>query len=601
MKINSVLLKNELLQKQQLVGERLAFTVSDALKDQEQILKEFGDLHTNFESQDLISTRDFTHLQQYIPSLFYLAILTPTSSGNVVFEEGQRPISSFFSVQNSLLKTCLSGDRFTSRIYYDPQGKPFIWLAEPLYDSSKKTTVSAILTVALYLDEVIESLSQVYPLDMEALLVSGGGEILSYNGVPDALDEEYSSELRQKVRVLRKQLADRESAVVKLDDGERVLASVVRVTRTDWHIYLFQPEDIVRQLFVESFFNSFFRDLAIILLVMIVFVGVVSYLVIIPITRPLARLREAAVKLKEDENFVIQRSDVEIPHNEIGDLASGFVEMSQTLHQRRQELIKTQQELAHMNQVLEQRVEKRTRELQVATQELVKNERLATIGEMASIISHEIRNPLAVISNATRLIKTLVQPKEQRLIKQFNVIEGEIQQANGIISEVLGYARAREMIFSTVEVNHYLKELVLSFPMPAHITVQEQLDPESVRIKVDVEEMKQALRNIISNAVDAMPTGGTLTVGSRVGRRLVCMYIQDTGPGLTEEVRRAMFSPFFTTKARGTGLGLAVVHKAIVRHKGKLFIKSELGKGTCFYIFLKIYRKVGDTNYGKAS
>ena len=169
-----------------------------------------------------------------------------------MFEEGQRPISSFFSVQNSLLKTCLSGDRFTSRIYYDPQGKPFIWLAEPLYDSSKKTTVSAVLTVALYLDEVIESLSQVYPLDMEALLVSGGGEILSYNGVPDALDEEYSSELRQKVRVLRKQLADRESAVVKLDDGERVLASVVRVTRTDWHIYLFQPEDIVRQLFVES-------------------------------------------------------------------------------------------------------------------------------------------------------------------------------------------------------------------------------------------------------------------------------------------------------------------------------------------------------------
>ena len=600
MRANSALLQNELLQKQQIVGERLAFIVSDALKDQEQVLREFGDLHVNFENPKFISTKDLTYLQQYIPGLFYLAILTPTTS-DIAFAKGKLPVSSFFSIKETLLKTCLNGERFTSAIYYDPQGKPFIWLGEPLYSDLKKTTVSGVLAATLYLDDIIELLSRVYPLDMDALLVSGGGEILSYNGAPESLGGEYSSELRQKVRSLRKQLADRESAVIKLDNKERVLASVVRVSRTDWHIYLFQPGDIVQQLFFKSFFNSFFRDLAIILLVMIVFVGVVSYLVIIPITRPLARLREAAVKLQEDENFVIQHSDVEIPHNEIGDLANGFVEMSHVLHQRRQELIKTQQELALINQVLEERVEKRTRELQVATRELVKNERLATIGEMASIISHEIRNPLAVISNATRLIKTLVQPKEQKLIKQFNVIEGEIRQANGIISEVLGYARAREMIFSLVDVNNYLKEIIISFPIPAHITLNEQLDPESVRIKIDAEEIKQALRNIISNAVDAMPKGGTLTIGSRVGRRLVCIYIQDTGPGLTEEVRQSMFSPFFTTKARGTGLGLAVVHKAIVRHKGKLFIKSELGKGTCFYIYLKIYRKVGDTNYGKAS
>ena len=92
-----------------------------------------------------------------------------------------------------------------------------------------------------------------------------------------------------------------------------------------------------------------------------------------------------------------------------------------------------------------------------------------------------------------------------------------------------------------------------------------------------------------------------LTVGSRVGRKVVCIYIKDTGPGLTEEVRREMFSPFFTTKARGTGLGLAVVSKAMARHKGKLFIDSTLGKGTCFLIYLKIYRKLGDTNYGEAS
>ena len=75
----------------------------------------------------------------------------------------------------------------------------------------------------------------------------------------------------------------------------------------------------------------------------------------------------------------------------------------------------------------------------------------------------------------------------------------------------------------------------------------------------------------------------------------------ETGPGIKEDVRGKIFSPFFTTKARGTGLGLAVVGKAVARHKGKIFIQSQVGKGTCFQLYLKIYKKPGDTSYGEAS
>ena len=199
------------------------------------------------------------------------------------------------------------------------------------------------------------------------------------------------------------------------------------------------------------------------------------------------------------------------------------------------------------------------------------------------------------------MIKTLVRPTEQKLVKQFNIIEAEIRQASSIISEVLGYARARELIFSTIDVNSYLREIVASCPVPAHIRIQTKLEEPGVHIKVDAEEIKQALRNILTNAIEAMPSGGTVTVGARAGRRAVCLYIQDTGVGISEEVRREMFSPFFTTKARGTGLGLAVVRKAVVRHGGKLFISSRLGEGTCFCMYLKIYRKKGDTNYGEIS
>ena len=292
---------------------------------------------------------------------------------------------------------------------------------------------------------------------------------------------------------------------------------------------------------------------------------------------------------------------MEIPNNEIGELASAFVDMSTALHMRRQELIRAQAELAQVNQALEKRVEERTRELKNASSELVKAERLAAIGQMASIISHEIRNPLAVISNATRLIKMLVTSPDPKLTKQFGIIDAEIKQANSIISEVLGYARTRDLILTTVDLNSYLRELLLSYPFIPGITLKEELDAESVRIKVDAEEIKQAIRNVVSNAIEAMPNGGTLTVGTKVGKRLVCIYIADQGPGITDEVRRKMFAPFFTTKARGTGLGLAVVGKAISRHKGKLFIQSKPGKGTCFQIYLKIYRKPGDTNYGESS
>ena len=368
----------------------------------------------------------------------------------------------------------------------------------------------------------------------------------------------------------------------------------------DWTVYVDQPSNVGTQLFVESTVNSFV-DILVLFVVMLLFVLVVSYWVIKPITRPLERLREAAVKQREKEDFVVRAQDVEIPHNEIGELAEAFVAMSGALHERRQELIRTQTELSQSNQILEKRVEERTQELKATSKELVKAERLAAIGQMASIISHEIRNPLAVISNATRLIKMLVTSPDPKVSKQFGIIEVEIKQANSIISEVLGYARSRDLILSAIDLNSYLRELLLSYPFIPGITLKEELDPESVRIKVDAEEIKQAIRNIVSNAIEAMPNGGQLTVGTKVGHRVVCIYIADQGPGITEEVRHKMFAPFFTTKARGTGLGLAVVGKAISRHKGKLFIHSEPGKGTCFQIYLKIYRKHGDTNYGEAS
>ena len=600
MDVNSRVLKNEISQKQQTVASRLAAAVRFNITHNTQYFSVFVDLHTDFGGHNFINAADLKYLRRSNPSVLYLAALN--TEGKLLLSSGKRAESVNWTQEiKSVLQACVKEQKpyYLGGVYPSKDGL-FMLMAFPIRQHLNDRRVSGVLVAETGLAELGQTLLQVYPMDMNALIATQEGQVISYNGAPGGLAAEPQPEMTDRVLEIKKLLGSSSSKEIKLSSGEKILVVEADLPISGWRVYVDQPADVTVQLLKESTFHSLW-DVTVIVLMMLLFVGVVSYWVIKPITRPLERLRRAAVKQRENGDYVVRPEDLDIPNNEIGELAQAFVDMSGALHTRRQELIGAQTELAQMNQALEKRVEERTHELKAATRELVKSERLAAIGQMASIISHEIRNPLAVISNATRLIKMLVRTPDAKLLKQFGIIEAEIKQANSIISEVLGYARTRDLILSTIDLNSYLREILLSYPFIPGITLKDELDPESVRIKVDAEEIKQAIRNIVSNAVEAMNGGGTLTVGTKVGRRVVCIYIADTGPGISEEVRHKMFAPFFTTKARGTGLGLAVVGKAIGRHKGKLFIQSEAGKGTCFQIYLKIYKKPGDTSYGEAS
>ena len=600
MDVNSRVLKNEISQKQQTVASRLAAAVRFNITHNTQYFSVFVDLHTDFGGHNFINAADLKYLRRSNPSVLYLAALN--TEGKLLLSSGKRAESVNWTQEiKSVLQACVKEQKpyYLGGVYPSKDGL-FMLMAFPIRQHLNDRRVSGVLVAETGLAELGRTLLQVYPMDMNALIATQEGQVISYNGAPGGLAAEPQPEMTDRVLEIKKLLGSSSSKEIKLSSGEKILVAEADLPISGWRVYVDQPADVTVQLLKESTFHSLW-DVTVIVLMMLLFVGVVSYWVIKPITRPLERLRRAAVKQRENGDYVVRPEDLDIPNNEIGELAQAFVDMSSALHTRRQELIGAQTELAQMNQALEKRVEERTHELKAATRELVKSERLAAIGQMASIISHEIRNPLAVISNATRLIKMLVRTPDAKLLKQFGIIEAEIKQANSIISEVLGYARTRDLILSTIDLNSYLREILLSYPFIPGITLKDELDPESVRIKVDAEEIKQAIRNIVSNAVEAMNGGGTLTVGTKVGRRVVCIYIADTGPGISEEVRHKMFAPFFTTKARGTGLGLAVVGKAIGRHKGKLFIQSEVGKGTCFQIYLKIYKKPGDTSYGEAS
>lgn len=379
------------------------------------------------------------------------------------------------------------------------------------------------------------------------------------------------------------------SGEISLMDGRNVLGAFAEVDKLEWRVYIQQPIDVVDKASAEMLAKTL-RALAIVM----VFVLFLSYVVTLIIVQPITALREAAIMLGQGQFEDLP--EIRTANDEIGDLAHTFVQMSESLRIKTVELLSAKEELEKLNRSLETRVEARTRELKAALDELIKKERLAAIGQMASVVGHEIRNPLAVINNSAFFIKTKLGAAgevDPKVSKHLSIIESEIQQANGIINEILGFARTRELMLKPISLNSYIEDILMSYPFAAHIEVHKSLAPENPWVNIDHEEMKQALRNVIGNGVEVMPERGRLTIVTALdpSGETVHIDIGDSGPGIPKEVFEKIFAPFFTTKARGTGLGLAVVKKVVDRHKGKVEVATEIGKGTTFRIHIPVLKE----------
>ncbi|MBI4057384.1 MAG: HAMP domain-containing protein [Elusimicrobia bacterium] len=373
-----------------------------------------------------------------------------------------------------------------------------------------------------------------------------------------------------------------------LPNQERFLGAFSTVKDLEWVVYVQEPVTVAYQTAQEMK-----RKISIVFLGMGFLVLLFSFLVSLLITQPIQTLKEAAVKLGRGEFEDLPQ--LGMPNDEIGELAQTFSQMSDSLKGKTAELVRAKEDVERFNRTLENRVEARTRELRAAQDELIKKEKLAAIGQMASVVSHEIRNPLAVINNSVYFIKTKLSALgdvDPKISKHISIIESEIQQANGIISEILTFARTRELKPELQSLNDFIEELISSYPFPSHIQLVRDLSPENPVVFIDPDEMKQCLRNLIGNGIEVMPNGGILKIVTAVVERgWVCLDVSDTGPGIPPEVLEKIFTPFFTTKARGTGLGLAVVRKVLDRHQGKVEVDTTIGKGTIFKLYLPLAAK----------
>src|SRR5438067_644630 len=238
-------------------------------------------------------------------------------------------------------------------------------------------------------------------------------------------------------------------------------------------------------------------------------------------------------------------------------------------------------------------VDTRTEELRAsladlasAHEQLVRQERLAAIGQLASTVGHELRNPLGVISNAVYLLRgDLGAHPSDAAQRHLATAEREVSAATVIVSDLLEFAREREPAPSDVDVRVLVDEVLSILPPPTGITVERQGDA-SATAHIDRDMIRQVLLNLVGNGYQAMPDGGHLTVTVQAVDGAVQIRVRDTGAGMTDEVQARLFEPFFTTKARGVGLGLAVSKRIVEAHNGAIAATSQVGAGTEFSVLL---------------
>ncbi len=224
--------------------------------------------------------------------------------------------------------------------------------------------------------------------------------------------------------------------------------------------------------------------------------------------------------------------------------------------------------------------------------EMVKRERLAGLGELAAIVAHEVRNPLGVIYNATNSLKRLTNDSEDARTL-LDIVREECERLNHIVGDLLDFASPRKLTLQPEDLGRILGEVVEAIPespeKSAQLRFEVTIDDELPAVLVDRRLIRQAFLNVVLNATQAMPRGGTLRMRAFRKDSDVLIEIRDEGPGIPDHDLPRIFEPFFTTKATGAGLGLAVVKRIVEDHDGQVWALSE-PSGTTFCFRLPVAR-----------
>ncbi len=236
------------------------------------------------------------------------------------------------------------------------------------------------------------------------------------------------------------------------------------------------------------------------------------------------------------------------------------------------------------------KIKKKSQEIK---DELDRNKKFIVLGKLAGGIGHELRNPLGAIKNAIYFLNMVLEKPEPEVKETLEILEREVISSEKIIYSLLSYAHPKSLVVRKVAINDIIRNVFSRSLIPRNVELIDKLGNSLPYVLADPDLLGQVFGNITLNAIQAMSKGGQLIVKSEVQNQdFLSISFNDSGEGISEENLKKLFTPLFTTKAKGIGLGLAICKTIIDKHRGIIEVQSELGRGTTFLIKLPINRKV---------
>jgi signal transduction histidine kinase len=304
------------------------------------------------------------------------------------------------------------------------------------------------------------------------------------------------------------------------------------------------------------------------------------------VVKPIKTLASATVEFAEGTFDKRVHTDSQ---TEIGLLYQSFNNMADSI-QENDEILR------RFNEELEEKVTERTAQLRETRDALIRSEKIAAVGQIAAGVTHEIKNPLNSLAINTQMLMKDLSKKfgaDSPANKSASLIKYEINRINNILEEFVKYAKFPEPKFFDNNINQVIEEvtdLISDNTTESGVTIKLSLQDSIPRLKIDARQFKEIFLNLFQNAIKAMKNGGTLEVKSHLENEKVIINVSDTGEGITEKNLDIIFTPFFSTKEGGLGLGLPIVQRIIESHGGEISCKSKLNEGTVFEIILPLER-----------
>jgi signal transduction histidine kinase len=244
---------------------------------------------------------------------------------------------------------------------------------------------------------------------------------------------------------------------------------------------------------------------------------------------------------------------------------------------------------ARRSQAVALQLEEANRSLRAAEAAVRRSDRLAALGQLTAGLAHELRNPLGTIRASSEILLKSVATENEIAREVAGFIASEVDRTNSLITRFLDFARPLKLRLEDTDlagvVDAAIAELDRSVP-PFQVSVHRNYSPDLPRTPADAELMQRVIYNLLSNAAQATPPGGTITVKTRRVDGMVEIAVIDRGSGIEKQHLESIFNPFFTTKSDGVGLGLAIVSKIVDEHGGRITVESRPGEGSVFHVFL---------------